>query len=133
MNSIIELTDYYSSNNYAPLKLVISKGKGVKVWDTDGKQYIDCISGFQLQTKAIVIQQLLKAMTEQASKLSIISRVLYSDNLGKWEEKICHLAKKDKVLPLTLVLKLLKQPLKLLENGALKLKALLTDKLKSSL
>ncbi|MEI5742030.1 ornithine--oxo-acid transaminase, partial [Staphylococcus aureus] len=42
MNSIIELTDYYSSNNYAPLKLVISKGKGVKVWDTDGKQYIDC-------------------------------------------------------------------------------------------
>lgn len=28
MNSIIELTDYYSSNNYAPLKLVISKGKG---------------------------------------------------------------------------------------------------------
>ena len=30
MNSIIELTDYYSSNNYAPLKLVISKGKGAK-------------------------------------------------------------------------------------------------------
>ena len=71
-------------------------------------------------------------MTEQASKLSIISRVLYSDNLGKWK-KNCHLAKKDKVLPLTLVLKLLKQPLKLLENGALKLKASLTDKLKSSL
>lgn len=46
MNSIIELTDHYSSNNYAPLKLVISKGKGVKVWDTNGKQYIDCISGF---------------------------------------------------------------------------------------
>lgn len=60
MNSIIELTDYYSSNNYAPLKLVITEGKGGKVWDTDGKQYIDCISGFQLQTKAIVIQQLLK-------------------------------------------------------------------------
>ncbi|WP_256093973.1 hypothetical protein, partial [Staphylococcus aureus] len=35
MNSIIELTDHYSSNNYAPLKLVISKGKGVKVWDTN--------------------------------------------------------------------------------------------------
>jgi acetylornithine/succinyldiaminopimelate/putrescine aminotransferase len=31
-----------------PLKLVISKGKGVKVWDTNGKQYIDCISGFSV-------------------------------------------------------------------------------------
>lgn len=100
MNSIIELTDYYSSNNYAPLKLVISKGKGVKVWDTDGKQYIDCISGFSVANQGHCHPTIVKAMTEQASKLSIISRVLYSDNLGKWEEKICHLAKKDKVLPL---------------------------------
>ncbi|HDJ3184670.1 TPA: ornithine--oxo-acid transaminase [Staphylococcus aureus] len=100
MNSIIELTDYYSSNNYAPLKLVITKGKGVKVWDTDGKQYIDCISGFSVANQGHCHPTIVKAMTEQASKLSIISRVLYSDNLGKWEEKICHLAKKDKVLPL---------------------------------
>ncbi len=100
MNSIIELTDYYSSNNYAPLKLVISKGKGGKVWDTDGKQYIDCISGFSVANQGHCHPTIVKAMTEQASKLSIISRVLYSDNLGKWEEKICHLAKKDKVLPL---------------------------------
>ncbi|MGU3126747.1 aminotransferase class III-fold pyridoxal phosphate-dependent enzyme [Staphylococcus aureus] len=99
INSIIELTDYYSSNNYAPLKLVISKGKGVKVWDTDGKQYIDCIRDSVCKPRPLSSNK-CKAITEQASKLSIISRVLYSDNLGKWEEKICHLAKKDKVLPL---------------------------------
>lgn len=79
MNSIIELTDYYSSNNYAPLKLVITKGKGVKVWDTDGKQYIDCISGFSVANQGHCHPTIVKAMTEQASKLSIISRVLYSD------------------------------------------------------
>ncbi|CAC7463333.1 Ornithine aminotransferase [Staphylococcus aureus] len=83
MNSIIELTDHYSSNNYAPLKLVISKGKGVKVWDTNGKQYIDCISGFSVANQGHCHPTIVKAMTEQASKLSIISRVLYSDNLGK--------------------------------------------------
>ncbi|CAM4165113.1 ornithine--oxo-acid transaminase [Staphylococcus schweitzeri] len=100
MNSIIKLTDQYSSNNYAPLKIVITRGKGTKVWDTNGKQYIDCISGFSVANQGHCHPQIVKAMTEQASKLSIISRVLYSDNLGKWEEKICNLAKKDKVLPL---------------------------------
>ena len=130
MNSIIELTDRYSSNNYAPLKLVITKGKGTKVWDTDGQQYIDCISGFSVANQGHCHPEIVKAMTEQASKLSIISRVLYSDNLGKWEEKICHLAKKDKVLPLIQALKLLRRLLKSLENGGLMLKIFLTAKLK---
>ena len=30
----------------------------------------------------------------------MVSRALYSDNLGQWEEKICNLANKDKVLPM---------------------------------
>ena len=99
MNSIIELTDYYSSNNYAPLKLVISKGKGVKVWDTDGKQYIDCISGFSVANQGHCHPTIVKAMTEQASKLSIISRVLYSDNLGNGKKKFVILLRKTKYSP----------------------------------
>ncbi len=65
MNSIIELTDYYSSNNYAPLKLVISKGKGVKVWDLIGKQYIDCISGFSVANQGHCHPTIVKAMTNK--------------------------------------------------------------------
>ncbi len=133
MNSIIELTDYYSSNNYAPLKLVISKGKGVKVWDTDGKQYIDCISGFSVANQGHCHPTIVKAMTEQASKLSIISRVLYSDNLGKWKEKKFVILLRKTKYTANFDLKLLKQPIECLKKWELKLKALLTDKLKSSL
>ncbi|MBO1198880.1 ornithine--oxo-acid transaminase [Staphylococcus simiae] len=98
MTSLIELTERHSSNNYAPLNLVITKGQGARVWDIDGNVYIDCIAGFSVANQGHCHPKIIEAMTAQASKLSIISRVLYSDNLGLWQQKLCQLAQKDKVL-----------------------------------
>lgn len=98
MTSIIALTERHSSNNYAPLNLVITKGQGAKVCDIDGNSYIDCIAGFSVVNQGHCHPKIVEAMTTQASKLSIISRVLYSDNLGQWQQKLCQLAQKDKVL-----------------------------------
>ncbi len=38
---IIEQTDRRSAHNYNPLPLVLEKGEGVWVWDTDGNKYLD--------------------------------------------------------------------------------------------
>lgn len=98
MNDLFELTDRYSSNNYSPLKLALTKGLGAKVWDVDGNSYIDCVSGFSVVNHGHCHPKIIKAFQEQSEKITMVSRALYSDNLGQWEEKICNLANKDKVL-----------------------------------
>ncbi|MFG0931013.1 ornithine--oxo-acid transaminase [Staphylococcus gallinarum] len=100
MNDLFELTDRYSSNNYSPLKLALTKGLGAKVWDVDGNSYIDCVSGFSVVNHGHCHPKIIKAVQEQSEKITMVSRALYSDNLGQWEEKICNLANKDKVLPM---------------------------------
>ncbi|MCG7339114.1 ornithine--oxo-acid transaminase [Staphylococcus sp. ACRSN] len=100
MNDLFELTDRYSSNNYSPLKLALTKGKGAKVWDVDGNSYIDCVSGFSVVNHGHCHPKIIKAFQEQSEKITMVSRALYSDNLGEWEEKICRLSNKEKVLPM---------------------------------
>lgn len=100
MKSIINLTNQYSPNNYSPLDIVITKGQGAKVWDIDGKTYIDCIAGFSVVNQGHCHPHILNQLYSQSKKITMLSRVLYSENLGIWEEKICHLIGKDKVLPM---------------------------------
>ncbi|MGP5095150.1 ornithine--oxo-acid transaminase [Staphylococcus equorum subsp. linens] len=100
MNDLFALTDQYSSNNYSPLKLALTKGLGAKVWDVEDNSYIDCISGFSVVNQGHCHPKIIKAFQEQSEKITMVSRALYSDNLGKWEEKICSLANKEKVLPM---------------------------------
>ena len=42
----IALEDKYGAHNYQPLPVVLAKGKGVKVWDVEGKEYYDFLSGY---------------------------------------------------------------------------------------
>jgi len=42
----IELEDAYNAHNYHPIPVVIAKGKGVKVWDQEGKEYFDFLSAY---------------------------------------------------------------------------------------
>lgn len=100
MNELFELTDQYSSNNYSPLKLALAKGKGAQVWDVEGKRYIDCIAGFSVVNQGHCHPKIIEAFQAQSEQITMVSRALYSDNLGQWEEKICKLANKDKVLPM---------------------------------
>lgn len=100
MLDLYEHTDKYSSKNYNPLKLALAKGRGAKVWDIEGNCYIDCISGFSVVNQGHCHPKIIKAFQEQSQKITMVSRALYSDNLGKWEEKICKLANKESVLPM---------------------------------
>ena len=42
----IQLEDKYGAHNYHPLPVVLSKGKGVYVWDVDGNKYYDFLSAY---------------------------------------------------------------------------------------
>jgi len=54
----MELEALYGAHNYHPLPVVLSKGKGVHVWDVEGKQYFDFLSGYSAVNQGHCLQRL---------------------------------------------------------------------------
>lgn len=96
----IDLEDKYGAHNYHPLPVVISKAEGVYMWDVDGKQYFDFLSGYSAVNQGHCHPKILKALTDQASTLTLTSRAFYNDQLGVYEKYISEYFGYDKVLPM---------------------------------
>jgi len=90
----------YGAHNYHPLPVVLEKGKGIYMWDTDGKKYFDFLSAYSAVNQGHCHPDIIKAMTDQAQNLTLTSRAFYNNVLGEWEEYITKLFKYDKVLPM---------------------------------
>ncbi len=97
---IIALEEKYGAHNYHPLPVVLSKGKGVHVWDVDGKQYLDFLSSYSAVNQGHCHPRIVKAMQEQAEVLTLTSRAFHSNLLGVYMEYITNLLGYDKVLPM---------------------------------
>lgn len=90
----------YGAHNYHPLPVVLERGEGIFVWDTDGKRYFDFLSAYSAVNQGHCHPKIVKAMTDQAHKLALTSRAFYNDVLGEWEEFITRYFGYDKVLPM---------------------------------
>ena len=90
----------YGAHNYHPLPVVLERGEGIYVWDTDGKKYFDFLSAYSAVNQGHCHPKIVKAMTDQAQKLALTSRDFYNDVLGEWEEFVTRFFGYDKVLPM---------------------------------
>lgn len=90
----------YGAHNYHPLPVVLERGEGIYVWDTDGKKYFDFLSAYSAVNQGHCHPKIVKAMTDQAQKLALTSRAFYNDVLGEWEEFVTRFFGYDKVLPM---------------------------------
>ncbi|BFF97154.1 ornithine aminotransferase mitochondrial [Drosophila madeirensis] len=90
----------YGAHNYHPLPVALTKGEGVYVWDVEGKRYFDYLSAYSAVNQGHCHPKIVKALTEQASKLALTSRAFYSDVLGEYEEFVTKFFGYDKVLPM---------------------------------
>ncbi len=90
----------YGAHNYHPLPVVLDKGEGVYVWDTDGKKYFDFLSAYSAVNQGHCHPKIVNAMVEQAKKLTLTSRAFYNSTLGEFEEYITKYFGYDKVLPM---------------------------------
>jgi len=88
------------AHNYKPLDVVLCRGEGVWVWDTDGKRYLDCLSAYSAVNQGHCHPRIYKAMVEQAKKLTLTSRAFHSDQLAPFYEDLCALTNSSKVLPM---------------------------------
>ena len=67
-----------SAKNYKPLPVVLSKGKGVWLWDTDGNKYLDMMSAYSAVSHGHAHPELVKVLHRQSELLGITSRAFYT-------------------------------------------------------
>ena len=96
----IRLEDEFGAHNYKPLDVVLNRGKGVWVWDVEGNKYLDCLSSYSAVNQGHCHPKILRAMTEQAQKLTLTSRAFRNDQLGLFYRELCELTHTHKVLPM---------------------------------
>ena len=97
---IMELEDKYGAHNYHPLPVVLSKGSGVYVWDTEGKRYYDFLSAYSAVNQGHCHPRIINALKSQAEILTLTSRAFYNDQLGPYEKYLTEYFGFEKVLPM---------------------------------
>ncbi|QIO35384.1 ornithine--oxo-acid transaminase [Bradyrhizobium sp. 1(2017)] len=90
----------FGAHNYEPIGVVLSRGEGVWVWDTDGNRYLDCLSAYSAVSQGHCHPKILAAMVEQAHRLTLTSRAFHNDQLAPFYEEIAALTGSHKVLPM---------------------------------
>ena len=97
---LMQLEDKYGAHNYHPLPVVLAKGEGAQVWDVEGKQYYDFLSAYSAVNQGHCHPRIIKALTDQASIMTLTSRAFYNDSLGVYEKFVTEYFGYDKVLPM---------------------------------
>ena len=120
----------FGAHNYHPLPVVLEKGEGVFVWDVEGKRYFDFLSGYSALSQGHCHPKIIKALTEQAQKLTLVSRAFHADILGEYMEFACKFFGYDKLLPMNTGAEAVETALKLARRWGYRIKGIAPEKAK---
>ncbi len=99
-NEFIREVERYSAENYYPLPIVLEKGEGVWVYDVEGKKYLDMLSAYSAVNQGHRHPKIIKALLEQASKITLISRAFHNETMGSFLKTLCQMTGFEKALPM---------------------------------
>ena len=126
----IELEEKYGAHNYHPLPVVLERGEGVFVYDVNGKEYYDFLSGYSAINQGHCHPKIIAALIQQAQQLTLTSRAFHSNLLGEYEKFITEYFGYDKVLPMNTGVEAVETALKLCRKWAYQVKGIQEDKAK---
>ncbi len=78
-SKIITMEDRHDSGLYPKQPLVLVRGEGARVWDADGREYIDCVGGHGVANVGHANPAVIRAVTEQVQRLVICPNGFYND------------------------------------------------------
>jgi len=96
----IGIEERYGAHNYHPLDVVITRGEGVWVYDVEGKRYLDCLSAYSALNQGHVHPKILKAMVEQAARVTLTSRAFRNDQLPLFYKELAEMTGYGMSLPM---------------------------------
>jgi ornithine--oxo-acid transaminase len=100
MKAEIELEGQYCARNYRPLPVVLTRGEGVWLLDSDGRKYLDMMSAYSAVSHGHCNPRLVDAAQKQMARLNIVSRAFHSDTLGPFLKRACELTGQQRALPM---------------------------------
>ncbi len=96
----IEIEDRYGAHNYHPLDVVIEHAEGVWVYDVEGNRYLDCLASYSAVNQGHCHPRILKALLEQARKVTLTSRAFRNDQLPLLYQQLNELTGFEMALPM---------------------------------
>jgi acetylornithine/LysW-gamma-L-lysine aminotransferase len=88
MANIIEIESQYTSGVSSKRPLAIVRGRGARVWDDNGREYIDCVGGQGTANVGHANPIVAEAIAEQARTLISLTEIFYNDKRAALEEKL---------------------------------------------
>ncbi len=128
MTNAVDLEKRFGAGNYAPLPVTIVRGEGVHLWDDGGRRYLDMLGAYSAVSFGHCHPRLIRALTEQAGRLDILSRVYSNDRLGPFLARACELTGMDRALPMNTGAEAVETALKAARKWAYKVKGVAHDR-----
>ena len=97
---LIRLEETYGAHNYHPLDVVVSRARGVWVWDVEGNKYLDFLAAYSAVNQGHCHPKIVAALKEQAERVTLTSRAFRNDQLGPLCEELCELTGFSRFLPM---------------------------------
>lgn len=97
---LIDVEDQWGAHNYHPLDIIVERAKGVWVYDTEGRRYMDCLSAYSALNQGHCHPAILQAMHEQAERVTLTSRAFRNDQLPLFCKELAEMCRMDMVLPM---------------------------------
>jgi ornithine--oxo-acid transaminase len=118
----IELEERYGAHNYHPLDVVLSRAEGVWVYDIEGNRYLDCLSAYSAVNQGHVHPKILKALQEQAERMTLTSRAFRNDQLPLFYKELSEMTGYGMSLPMNSGAEAVETALKLARKWAYQVK-----------
>jgi ornithine--oxo-acid transaminase len=118
----IKAEEEFAAHNYHPLPVVFARAQGVNVWDPEGRHYLDFLSAYSAVNQGHCHPELVKALADQAGRLTLSSRAFYNDVFPRWAEKVRQMFGYDMVLPMNTGAEAVETAIKVARKWAYKVK-----------
>lgn len=92
--------DAVGAHNYHPLDLVIEHASGAWVTDVEGRRYLDCLAAYSAVNQGHCHPRLVRALTQQASRVTLTSRAFRNTELAGFCEALASFTGQEMVLPM---------------------------------
>jgi len=94
---VVKLTDRYVAQTYARYPIALVRGKGARVWDADGKEYLDFLAGIAVNSLGHCHPAIVRAIQQQARKLLHVSNLYHILPQSELARELCRHSFADRV------------------------------------
>ncbi len=124
---LIVIEDLYGAHNYHPLDVVASRAQGIWMVDVEGRKYLDFLSAYSAVNQGHRHPRIVKALIDQARRLTLTSRAFRNDQWPLLAKEICELTGYNMVLPMNSGAEAVETAVKTARKWAYKKKGILQD------